>query len=91
MYQRYIFVEERGGPSVWISTHMVHERIERRIDQSNINIQLTFLNITSLELGIVVKRVVPVFIISFLLCHCCSPVFQQGCCPFDHSFVVKVC
>ena len=38
MYQRYIFLQERGGPSVWISTHMVHERMEMKIDQSNINI-----------------------------------------------------
>ena len=33
-----IFLEERGGPSMWISTHMVHRRMETRIDQSNINI-----------------------------------------------------
>ena len=38
MYQRYIFLQERGDPSVWISTHMVHVRVEVRIDQSNINI-----------------------------------------------------
>ena len=38
MYQRYIFLQEMGGPSVFIPTHMVHERMETRIDQSNINI-----------------------------------------------------
>ena len=38
MYQRYIFLQEGGGPSVWISTHMVHEKMEMRIDQRNINI-----------------------------------------------------
>ena len=37
MYQRYMFLQEKGDPSVWISTHMVHERLEVRIDQSNIN------------------------------------------------------
>ena len=94
MYQRYIFLQGRVGPSVWISTHIVHERMETRIDQSHINIELTNLKITknpkSLELGIMVKRVVLLFVVLFFLC-CCSPFVQQGCCPFVHSFVVKVC
>ena len=38
IYQRYIFLQAREGPSVWISTHMVHKRMEARIDQSNIYI-----------------------------------------------------
>ena len=38
VYQRYIFLQATGGPSVCISKHMVHERVETRIDQSNINI-----------------------------------------------------
>ena len=38
MYQRYIFLQEEGGPSVWISTQMVHRRMEMRIDQINISI-----------------------------------------------------
>ena len=38
MYQRYIFLQARGGPSVQISTHMVHEWMETMIDQSNTNI-----------------------------------------------------
>ena len=29
------------------------------------------------------------FDVLFLLCCCFSPVVQQGCCPFVHSFVVK--
>ena len=49
-------------------------------------------NHKSLELGIVVKRVVLVFVILLLLYCCCSPVVQQeGCCPFVLSFVVRVC
>ena len=47
-------------------------------------------NHKSLELGIVVKRVVLVFVVLFLLCYCCSPIVQQGCYPFAHSFVVKL-
>ena len=46
MYQRYIFLQAWGGPSVQISTHMVQRRMETRIDQSNINIYLTILKIT---------------------------------------------
>ena len=38
LYQRHRFLEARGGPSVQISTHMVHERMETKIDQSDINI-----------------------------------------------------
>ena len=38
MYQRYIFLHDRGGAAVCISTHMIHERMETRIDESNINI-----------------------------------------------------
>ena len=38
MYQRYIFLQEEGGPSAWISTHMVHRWMEMRIDQVNISI-----------------------------------------------------
>ena len=65
MYNRNIFLHTRGDSSVWISTHMVHMRMETRIDQCNINIWLTFLKITkimSLELGIVAKRAVFVFV-----------------------------
>ena len=43
-------------------------------------------NYKSLELGIVVKRDVLVFAVSFLLCCCYSPDVQQGCCPFLLSF-----
>ena len=45
-YQRYIFVQERRGPSVYISTHLEHERMEVRMDQSNMIILLTILKIT---------------------------------------------
>ena len=38
MYQTYLFLQAREGPSVWISAPMVHERMEMKIDQSNINI-----------------------------------------------------
>ena len=48
-------------------------------------------NQKSLKLGIVVKRVVLVSVGMFLLCCCCSPVVQQGCYLFVHSFVVKAC
>ena len=48
-------------------------------------------NHTSLELEIVVKRVVLVFVILVLLCFCCSPAVQQDNCPFVHSFAVKAC
>ena len=45
----------------------------------------------SLELGIVVKRVVlALLLFCFLLC-CCSPVVQQGYCSFAYSFAVKAC
>ena len=45
----------------------------------------------SLELGIVVKRVVLVFVALFLLCCCCSPAVQQDCYPLVHSFAVNAC
>ena len=87
MYQWYIFLQFQGGLSVWFSPHMVQRRMEMRIDQSNIIFWLTILKITknhkSLELGIVVKRVVLVFVILLLLCCCCSPVVQQGCSPLS--------
>ena len=38
-----------------------------------------------------VKRIVLVFVIVALLSCCCSPVVQQGCCPFVLSFVLQVC
>ena len=38
MYQRYIFIHETGGPSVFIRTHVVQRRMETRIDQGNISI-----------------------------------------------------
>ena len=85
MYQRYIFLPGKGGPSKWISTHMIHERMEMRIDKSNINCLLTILK------RIVLKRLVLVFVILLLLYCCCSPVVHQGCCPFVLSFLVKVC
>ena len=56
------------------------------IDQINLSILLTILNITKIislyNLGSCVCHFV-------LLCCCCSPVVQQGCYPFEHSFVVK--
>ena len=45
MYQRYIFLHEDGGPSVWISTHMVHRMMEMKIDQINIIIWPTTLKL----------------------------------------------
>ena len=48
MYQRYIFLQEEGGSSVWISTHMVHRRMETRIDLINISILLKSLRITKI-------------------------------------------
>ena len=48
MYPRYIFLHEEGGPSVWISTHMLHRRMEMKIDQITINIQLTTLKTTNI-------------------------------------------
>ena len=48
-------------------------------------------NLKSLELGIVVKRVVIAILVLLLLCRCCSPVVQQGCCSFAYSFAVRVC
>ena len=48
-------------------------------------------NQKTLELGIVVKRVVHAFVVLFMLSCCCSPVVQQGCYPFAYSFVVKAC
>ena len=48
MYQRYIFLQEEGDPSVWISTHMVHRRMEMRIDHINISSQLKILRITKI-------------------------------------------
>ena len=49
MYQWNIFLREEGGPSVWISTHMVHRRMETRKDQTNISIKLTILKITKIK------------------------------------------
>ena len=46
MYQRYIFLQAWGGPSVWSSTHMVQKRMDMSIDQNSINIYLTILKIT---------------------------------------------
>ena len=65
-----------------------------RIDQRNQYLahnSQNYQNHKSLGLGIVMKRVVLVFVILFLLYCGCSPVVQQGCCPFVHSFVVKAC
>ena len=80
---------------MWISTHMVHERMETRIDQSNINIWFTILKITkiiSLQHGEESCYCVCHFAFALLLLFtCCSPVVQQGCWPFVHSFVVKAC
>ena len=60
MYQRYILLHEEGDPSVWISTHRVHRRMEVRIDQINISISLIILKTTKIrsvqDLMIVVTR-----------------------------------
>ena len=38
MYQRYTTPQEKGGPFVWISTHMVQRRMKSLIDQNNLSI-----------------------------------------------------
>ena len=50
IYQRYIFLQERGDPSVYISTHVVHESMEVRIDQSYVSVE-PFLNRTQAHLA----------------------------------------
>ena len=48
MYQWYILLQARGGVSVQISTHVVYEKMEMKIDHKLYQYLLTILKITKI-------------------------------------------